>query len=202
MAYHSRRKFVIGLSVSIAAPAIVRPASAIPTAPVVDVIADFGADPTGSTSSDVAFQNFTAFVKTNGRQPGLGSGTLGCVGTIPNGTYVGLSSYDLTHSNGFLIQAPGNYGSVLYADGQTSVRHGPVFDMTGCNGSKIMGPVVYAMDQGGNPPAVLPSCAILLAASSLGNDCNRNEIYGGGCAGFFSSACLALVGATDNKIDF
>jgi hypothetical protein len=113
----------------------------------------------------------------------------------------GLSSYDLTMSNGFIIRAEGNYGAVFYADGQTGASK-PIFDMTGCNSSKIQGVTFYAMDQGGNPPAVLPSCAVLLASSSAGGDCNRNEIFGGGMAGFFSSCCLGMVAATDNKITF
>ena len=173
----------------------------MPVAPVVDVVADFGADPTGSTSSDAAFRSFCAFLKTNGRQPGVGAGTIGITGKVPNGTYVGLSTYDLTKSNGFLIEADGNYGAVLYVDGQTG-SSAPVFDMTGCNSSMIKGLTIYAMDQGGNRPSIMPSSGILLASSASMNDCNRNKISGGGMAGFFSSAPLCMIGATDNKVEF
>jgi hypothetical protein len=171
------------------------------TRTVYDVVADFGADPTGATSSDVAFRNFSAAVKSGGLQPGLGAGVQGCEGIIPDGTYVGINSYDLTKSNGFIIKAEGNYGAVLYADGQTGSSK-PVFDMTGSNGSMIQGVTVYAMDQGGNRPAVLPSCAILMAASSAMDDSNRNKISGGGSAGFFASAPLCMIGTTDNEIEF
>jgi hypothetical protein len=66
----------------------------------------------------------------------------------------------------------------------------------------IEGLTIYAMDQGGNPPPVLPSAGILLASSDSMSDCNRNKISGGGMAGFFSSAPLCMIGATDNKIEF
>jgi hypothetical protein len=168
---------------------------------VYDVVADFGADPTGGVSSDAAFTKFIAAVKAAGLQPGLGAGVLGGVGRIPNGTYIGLSSYDLTKSNGFVIEAPGNYGAVLYADGQTGSSK-PIFDTTGSNGFTIKGANFYAMQQSGAAPSVIPSCAILMASSSALNDSNRNKVSGGSAGGFFSSAALCMIGTTDNEIEF
>jgi hypothetical protein len=127
--------------------------------PIFDVVADFDTDPTGANSSDRAFKQWATALKHGGRAPPMGNSPIvGGHGIIPAGTYVGLTSYDLTLSNGVSISCAGSYGAVLYADGQAISA--PVFDFTGCSWIKVDGLSIYAMDQGGHAPSVVPSVGV------------------------------------------
>lgn len=160
-------------------------------------VLNYGADPTGASSSQTAFSNAIIAAKTSIAGPGYASNTEAAIIYVPKGVYTGIASLDLTGLVGVTMQGEGSWGSALYANGQST--SGPVIDMTGSSYCMIKGINVFGMNTDGTAPTVKPLAAFLLAATSADGDSNANRLDDCQGIGYFNSAPLCVIGSVVNQ---
>ncbi len=160
-------------------------------------VLDYGADPTGTTSSHVAFQNAIDAAKAIALGAGYSFGNTRC-GTVivPKGIYTGIESLDCTECVGLTIKGEGSWGSTVYADGQSVSL--PVFDCTQSNYVIIENLSIFAMSPSGMPPTVWPQCGVLFSAGIV-NSSNKNKISDSNIIGWFNLAALGVLNSTNNN---
>ncbi len=152
---------------------------------VYSVVSDFGADPTGTIDSTSNIQ--AAINAARSRGAGIPNGVVDFEG----GLYK-CGALDATGSATLELRGSGVGGSVLIAN-QAGL---PMIDLTGSQSILVKGLSLYA-----TAGSLQPSCGILMAASIAEGDSTKNTIEGVTIDGFFSSACMAMVGTADNKLD-
>lgn len=136
--------------------------STLDTQDIINVVT-FGADPTGTKDSTAAIQ--AAINMSNDElhiQLGLGVSSGRSI-FFPPGRYR-ISSLNMTHRTSLRLMCEPNT-AFLYAAEQTTSA--PIIDMSGSGFCSIEGLFIQGHVVGaGLPPAVLPSCAILLAGTT------------------------------------
>jgi hypothetical protein len=163
-------------------------------------VLDYGADPTGTTSSQAAFQNAINAAKAITVGPGYGftnvrAGTV----YVPRGGYTGITTLDCTNCVGLVIQGDGSWGSAIYADAQTTSY--PVIDCTQSNYVTIENLSIQAISSAtGGQPAVMPQCAILISDSSAyPNSSNKIYLNKVNVYGWWRNCALGVLNSSDNN---
>jgi len=166
---------------------------------IFDVV-EYGADPTGQSSSQQAFQDAIDDAKAVNKGPGYGAwGNQRC-GTVlvPKGSYTGISSLNCSNCVGLTIRGQGSWGSAVYSNGQTSSQ--PVFDFTQSSYCYISDLCIHSQNQDGSCPNIMPLTAILLAdSSSYAGSSNKNKLSNVNIYGHYSSASLSIYRSTNNN---
>ena len=163
-------------------------------------VLSYGADPTGATSSQVAFQNAINAAKAITVGPGY-SFTNVRAGTVyvPRGSYTGITTLDCTNCVGLVIEGEGSWGSVLYADAQTTSY--PAIDCTQSNYVTIQNLSIQAIDPAtGLSPAVMPQCGVLISDSAAyPNSSNKIYLNKVNMYGWFQNCTLGVLNSSDNN---
>lgn len=164
---------------------------------VFNVLA-YGADPTGATSSQAAFQAAINAAKAITVGPLLGTLTRAGTVIIPKGLYVGISTLDCTNVSGLTIKGEGIWGTNIYANGQTTSY--PVFDFTGSAGVEVYDICVMGMNPNGTVPTVIPQLGFLIADSTANPQAsNKNYMENTGTSGYFAKGGMAIYRSTNNN---
>lgn len=162
-------------------------------------VLSYGADPTGATSSQAAFQNAINAAKSITEGPGYAFGNVRA-GTVlvPKGSYTGIDTLDCTNCVGLSIIGEGSWGSALYVDGQSTSY--PVIDCSQSSYVLIENLSVFAMDINGSAPSIMPQCGVLFTdsnaqAASSNKNCMRNV----NLLGWFTHCSLGIFNSTNNN---
>jgi len=163
-------------------------------------VVDEGADPTGQTSSQQAFQS--AFTKAKAVNLGAGYGSWNAqrsgVVFIPKGAYTGISTFDGTNCVGLVIRGQGPWGTSIYANGQTTPA--PVFDFSQSSYCHIENLTIHGQNPDGSCPSVMPMTAVLFAdTAQYAGSSNKNTMRNVNIYGYFSSASLSVYRSTNNN---
>src|SRR5579872_1631272 len=143
---------------------------------------DFGADPTGTADS----------------APGINAGIAECLALginelyVPPGTYKVLSAINMANiasfSQGFTLRGAGRFASVI-TSGTAGIN---VIDMIGSNDCAVQ-------DLNIDSTSVVSQCAILLARSTVNQNCNNNRIQNVNITGGYSKASVISIAAESTK---
>lgn len=155
----------------------------------LNIVTDWGCDPTGATDSTAAYNAGIAAAKVAYPR---GTDIL-----YPPGAYA-VSSLNATGYNSVRHIGLGGPGSVvLYGCNQTTAA--PILDLTKSSGVRVENIISAAQTLGGGVPSVKPLAAFLLAETTAHGDSNKNRMDCCGSMGQFHSAPLCVIGSTDNQ---
>lgn len=157
---------------------------------------EYGAVGDGVTDDTAAIQAAIDDARAVARGVAIGALDPAATVVFPLGKYA-ISHLDCTGVAGLYVKGAGPWGVILYANQQASSSKA-VIDLTGSVGCWFSGIQVFAMDTDGTTPAVKPTCAFLIAATSAGGDSTAHRLDHCGSAGWFTAAALYGYGANDH----